>query len=570
MRGLVCAVAWLVCVGAAMAQPAAAASSARAPAPEAPSAEREWRYRIAPGDTLISLAATYLARPEDWQRLQRLNGVSDPRRLVPGSRLRMPYAWLKREAAVAEVVFLQGQVSLQRPGAAAALPVVIGTRVQVADALSTGAQSSLSLRFADGSRLLVSPDSRVSVEQLLVYGRSGITESRLRVDAGGADTEVRPDAERPPVFELRTPAINLGVRGTEFRLRVDAQDGASRIAVTEGRVGAATAREAPAPEGGVEVAAGFGVLALPNEPVSVPRALLPPPRLDPVPGPIQHLPLSLGWSLVEGASGYRAQLFAAERSDALLREALFADSPARWADSADLPDGAYRLRVGALDAFGIEGQHAELRFELRARPLAPVLRQPAPGTVLAADVVQLGWGPGAELNRYRLQVAGAQGFESPLLDRGVDGQQARLALPPGTYQWRVATWTRADAIGNLRQGPFGPPQAFELRAVPPLPVLEPVQFSPTQLLLRWKSLAAGQGLQLQLADNPAFDPVLVERSTWGSEWAIPRPAAGRYHLRIRSVIGDGPVGAYTAPIPLDVPVLPWWERIWLPAAGARP
>jgi hypothetical protein len=541
-----------------------------APVPEATSEEREWRYRIAPGDTLISLATTYMARPEDWQRLQRLNGVSDPRRLVPGSRLRMPYAWLKREAAVAEVVFVRGRVTLQRPGAAADVPVALGTRVQVADALSTGAQSSLSLRFVDGSRLLVSPDSRVSIEQLLVYGRSGITESRLRVDAGGVNTEVRPDAERAPVFEMRTPAINLGVRGTEFRLRVDAQDGASRVEVTEGRVGTAASRDTPGTGSAVEVAAGFGVLARPDEPMLPPRALLPPPRLDFLPGPIEQLPLTLGWSLVEGASGYRAQLFAAERSDALLREALFAGSPARWPDSSDLPDGDYRLRLGALDEFGIEGRQTEMRFELRARPLAPVLRQPAPGARLAAEVVQLSWNPSAEMKRYRLQVAGANGFGSPLLDRGVDGTQVRIALPPGSFQWRVATWTRSDPIGNLRQGPFGLPQAFELRAVPPLPVLEPPQFSPSRLLLRWKALAAGQGLQLQLADNPAFSPVLLEHSTWGSEWSLPRPAAGRYHLRIRSLVGDGPVGAYAAPTTLDVPVLPWWEQIWLPAAGARP
>jgi hypothetical protein len=153
VRQAVCALAWLSCCALAWAEPVPAASAA--PVPEAASSEREWRYRIAPGDTLISLAATYLARPEDWQRLQRLNGVSDPRRLVPGNRLRMPYAWLKREAAVAEVVFVQGQVSLQRPGRAADVPVALGTRVQVADALSTGPRSSLSLRFADGSRLLV-------------------------------------------------------------------------------------------------------------------------------------------------------------------------------------------------------------------------------------------------------------------------------------------------------------------------------------------------------------------------------------------------------------------------------
>ncbi|MBL8301374.1 MAG: LysM peptidoglycan-binding domain-containing protein, partial [Ideonella sp.] len=96
----------------AVAAAAAAAPEARPPvsqvkprAAEARPAAREWRYRVAPGDTLIMLAARYLDDPDNWQSLQRHNQVGDPRRLVPGSTIRIPYDWLRREASVAEVVF---------------------------------------------------------------------------------------------------------------------------------------------------------------------------------------------------------------------------------------------------------------------------------------------------------------------------------------------------------------------------------------------------------------------------------------------------------------------------------
>jgi hypothetical protein len=51
---------------------------------------------------------------------------------------------------------------------------------------------------------------------------------------------------------------------------------------------------------------------------------------------------------------------------------------------------------------------------------------------------------------------------------------------------------------------------------------------------------------------------------------LARPRAGRYHLRFRSGVGDAPVGDFAPPMTLDVPALPWWDQIWLPAAGARP
>src|SRR6185503_20877941 len=87
-----------------LAPPAAAAAAAAAASAPA----TDWHYRVVPGDTLYSIANSYLAPGSGWHRLQRLNRVADPKRLEPGRQLRLPVAWLRAEATVASVAFLSG------------------------------------------------------------------------------------------------------------------------------------------------------------------------------------------------------------------------------------------------------------------------------------------------------------------------------------------------------------------------------------------------------------------------------------------------------------------------------
>ncbi|MDC6166754.1 FecR family protein, partial [Paucibacter sp. XJ19-41] len=216
--------------------PAAAVLAAAALPLQAQTAQAHWNYRIQPGDTLIGLTETYLDGKHSWRDLQRLNKVADPLKLPPGGTLRLPITWLQREASVARVLFTQGDASLLRPPSPAAA-LSAGTELRAGDQLRTGAQSSISLRFVDGSRLLIAPDSRLTLEQLLVYGRSALPAMQLRLDQGGADSRVQPDAAQPPRYEMRTPSVNLGVRGTEFRVQLGAA-GQTRVQVLSGAVAA--------------------------------------------------------------------------------------------------------------------------------------------------------------------------------------------------------------------------------------------------------------------------------------------------------------------------------------------
>lgn len=521
-------------------------------------ATREWHYRIVPGDTLSGIAAAYLLDPAGWRGLQQHNRVDDPRRLQPGQLLRVPYDWLRRDPVAAEVIFVQGAASVRRLGSATAEPVRAGMPVRPGDLLRTGPQASATLRFADGSRLLISPHSEVLVEDLLVYGRSAVADHGLRLQRGGVDVQVPPARGSAPVFEIRTPAINLGVRGTEFRARVvDGDAGRSIVEVLEGRVAAASPTAAVA--GTVSVDAGYGTHALPQQPIAPPRPLLPAPAAAHATSAATDAPARPNWQPVEGAVGYRAQVFADAQGTALLRDAMLTGPAAQWPIEASLPNGRYLLRVRAIDASGLEGRERDLPFTVAMQPSGPRSELPPDGAVIGGDSVNLRWSLQPDALRYRLQLGASRDLTDLLRERVVVGNDTALALPPGVYHWRVAAMAGA-AEAAQRSGAFGPARVFELRAMPPLPELEPVQFSPANLLLRWRPTAAGQGLQVQLASDPAFEQVVFDERTWGAQMQLPRPPAGVYHLRMRSWIGDASAGEFGPAQRLEVPGVPFWGR----------
>src|SRR6186997_2043534 len=63
------------------------------------------------GDTVYDLAAKYLQRPSDWERLRRLNRIENPTRMPIGTPVRIPIAWMRAVPAAARVVLVQGEAT---------------------------------------------------------------------------------------------------------------------------------------------------------------------------------------------------------------------------------------------------------------------------------------------------------------------------------------------------------------------------------------------------------------------------------------------------------------------------
>jgi len=507
-------------------------------------ADADWHYRIQPGDTLITLTDQWMAAPRSWRDLQKLNRVPDPLRLRPGATLRMPLAWLKREASVAETVFARGQVTRLRGTASEALGT--GAALQGGDRIRTGAQSSASLRFADGSRLLIPPDSDVTLEQLLVLGRGALPAVRIGVQQGGADSRVAPNAQRVPLYEVRTPHVNLGVRGTEFRVQTAASQ--SRMQVLAGAVQADGLAAAVAP--------GQGLLAE-GKALSV-APLLPAPDLGGLAPVAERLPLRLSWTGgPTGALTWRAQLYARGDFDRLLLDETVGEPTANWAEARDLPDGDYTLRVRAIDARGQEGLAADAPVRLQARPEPPFLQAPAAGAVSYTGSMSMAWTRNTAAPHVRLQIARDAGFKDLVLQPPpLDAASQEVRLPDGLYHWRVAS---VEAGG--RAGPFSDAQTFELKPPPPAPPPAEPELAGDQLRLRWRADAGVVRYELAWSRTEAFDGAEVQRfNTDKAEIVLPKPAPGTYFLRARAFNAAGAPSAWGQTQTIDVPYPRW---LWL-------
>jgi len=512
-----------------------------------------WMYQVTSGDTLIAITRELLQPSIGWQRVQRLNRVADPYRLMPGTTLRIPVAWLRTEATVAEVVYLVGQVRAERSGSPLAEPLAAGVKLRSGDTVITGASpSALTLRLVDGSRMLIEPDSTLTIAQLLLRGRGGAVDAHLKLDQGSTESRVPPAGAGAPRFRIETPAMNLGVRGTQFRVRAEG-DAGSPVEVLEGSVAAGTgATRAQI------VDAGYGASARTGQPMQAPRRLLEAPALAASQARVERFPLRLEWPALSGAVAYRAQVLVPDSVDQLVLEGRFEQPAVRWAEVAD---GRYTLRVRGIDAEGLEGRDASMGFVVKARPEPPFANEPQVDAAVYGERVVLRWAraPGAE--RVRLQVAVSPDFASPQLDRSdLTGTEHTIELPLGDHHWRLAAIGPGDD-----QGPWSDAQAFTVKPKPSpsSPVLEAPAVGDSGLVFRWRA-SPGARYHYQVARDAAFTDIVVQGPALEPEAVILDPKPGIYLLRVRTIDANGFEGPYGGAQQVEVPRrFNWWLLLFL-------
>ncbi len=510
----------------------------------------EWRYTVTKGDTLIGLIERLMKPATDWRKLQQLNRLPNPLRIAPGTVVRIPVAWLRSDVAVASVSLAQGTVSVRRDsGPLSATPP--GTELRPGDRIETGPQSTLAMTFIDGSRMTITPSSKVQIESLLVYGKTGVTQTRLKIEEGGVDSQVKPMASTASRYVVTTPVFNLGVRGTDFRARFDPVTQIAVSEVLEGRVIASGKTSQ------VSIGAGFGTLAQINSEPKPPVKLLGAPSLKGLPEKLEYVPLSLPWEPEAGAKAYRVKVFQQDALDRQLLEAVFTRPIARW---PDLPDGAYVLQVRSIDADGLEGAVATRKFVLKARPAAPFVSQPAEGAKVYGDSVTFKWSESVVAEQYHLQVASDKEFKALLLDRkDVTGGEFKFAVEPGSYFWRIASIAKGDD-----HGPFGDVFGFVQRKIPESPgAADPPAIGEHEMAFSWKAREPGQKFRYQVSADPQFATIALDTVTPEPTAKFAKPAPGTHYLRLKSIDADGFEGPFGAAqkFVIPEPPTPWWHYL---------
>jgi hypothetical protein len=539
---------WLGAVGA-VAQPAAVSDPQLGPLRS---------YTVVANDTLIGVRDRLLVPEANWQVLQKLNKVKDPRRLVPGSTLLLPEVWFKEQPATAEVLHAFGDATVRRASGTSER-LVGGMVLSGRDVIRTGPQASATLRFADGARLVVRPDAEATLARLTkTLSKQGpVAQTDIGLSRGAVDASVPPTDDaatlRQRRFDIRTPVANLGVRGTSFRSEADGAT--QRVEVLTGRVAAAA--------GGRDttVAAGFGAVAS-AQGVQV-KPLLPAPDVSSTATLIERLPMAVQVAPVAGAVAYVGQLWPAEQPDALRAETRDTANRLRFAE--DLPDGDYLLRLRAVDASNLQGQDATLKLTLNARPEAPFLQRPAPQAVSYEETVTFAWTRQPQAQTYRLQIADDPAFKQVREDRmDLVDTQATVTLPVGTHYWRLAS-IQAGATAQDR-GPFSDAQQLTRKAPPPAPPPAQMQLSSSGLAMRWPASAEpGARYAYQLARDPGFQQIVAQGDTAAPELTLAHPGGGVYHFRVRTLAADGFAGPWGGAQVIELPDNRWWWLL-LPAA----
>lgn len=494
---------------------------------------QDWTYRVRPGDTIWDLSARYLKPSIAWEQLQSHNGIADPYRLPPGSQLRFPVAWLQVQPAPARVLAVRGPVHSQT-GGQPRREVAEGDLLRIGQELFTGDDASVTVVFADDSRLQLREQSRLRFDQLSRYGRTGMVDTRLRLEQGRASNRVTPASGPASRYIIDAPTATSSVRGTVFRVSAGQDGRGAATEVLEGRVQVGNRR-------GQRLVTHGQATRSPSRdarPADL-EALLPAPVLATDPQRLATLPAALAWQPVPDAVGYRVEVVRADQPEVLL----FArDTDTTALTLPDLPPGDLRVLVRAVSAEQVEGRDAEQDFQVRDQPIAPLTVRPLHGQTVNSARPRFEWTRVADAERTVLQIARDPQFLHLLLEQDTRATHLRpvLDLPPGEYAWRVASVDR-----NGDRGRFGQPLPLTITDKPVDPALQPPEAAKGQLTLRWQAGEPGQRYRVQLDRRGDFATPLLDRELDQPEVTVKRPWRGTLHVRVQYIDEDGYAGPFS-------------------------
>lgn len=419
------------------------AHAAQAQAP----AEAAVTYTVQPRDNLIGIAGKVLASPESWPEVARLNGMQRPNSITVGQKIQIPLRLMKWVPSQASLTSATGDVKIN------GLPATAGATVSEGDRLEAGASSSALISLQDGSRIQVMPGSLAELVNHRQYGLkdgdrtinwfSGL----LRLTKGAVEALVTPGVERAAPLRVITPTSVVGVRGTHFRVAIDAQD---RSEVMEGLVVAENTTQAVQ----AELPAGNGAVIRPEVKNIEVRPLLAAPDLSAAPAQA-HERQPWAWPASAGAEAWRVQLAA----DAGFNQIFFERKVAAPSlDVSAIPRGQWHARVRGIDSVGLEGFDARRTIEIVAAP-APTWTLSRSTLSFRGGTTRLSWAPAEPALQtgvqWRAQVLKADGVAVSAPLTFAPGPFTELHIAPGTYSVRID--------GQDAQGTPFLPQRFQLQ-----------------------------------------------------------------------------------------------------------
>ena len=503
---------------------------------------------ILKNDNLVNICKKYLEQPNDWKTIAKVNQLENPHMLYPGKTLQIPSILLKGVPIDGFVTFLKGRAMSLLPGETEWAELDMGDPVGQGTQLKTGIESVVEITFEDGTSFFIRPETTISI-QTSRKKAPGYMIQKLFMPAGRTLMNIKKSTGQESRFEIHTPSAVSAARGTQFRVSVDKED-ITRTEVLAGIVGVeAMGRE-------VRLDPGQGTWVKKGKAPKAPKTLLLPPSLINLKALYQILPSLFTLPRVDNAVSYRVMFSTEPVFKNVVKMAVVGASGE--VDLKNLEDGTYYCQARSIDRYGLEGLPSQPKaFEIRVNPLPPFIQKPFDGQEFRKETVTLEWLSVPDAKGYQIQIAKDPGFTSVQMDfDGVTETRKKIRLDDfSEYFFRIRSMA-PDQFKGVWSDPIG----FTFLEPPKAPPVDPPQMDESKINLRWQDLGQNITYHFQMATDPQFKDIRMDRITENPHISFEKPEkAGTYHIRISAIDPQGYEGQFTPSQNFEIEKFPYWE-----------
>lgn len=494
---------------------------------------------IEKGTNLIKLTRKYCTSHYHWKEIAKINKLSPPYTIIAGSTLYAPIELVKKEKVVARVASVIGGVFIVKHGKKLTR-VVKGGEVFPGQTIVTEEDGFAHIIFPDNKYTRIASNSKFTLTYMVRLVDDSL-KAEFFLEKGRITHSVKKKLKANETFSTRTPVSVTGVRGTEYRVKMEK----SQTNVVETLRGVVELRG-----GGrsVKIKGGEGVIVekgkSPTAPVKLPQIV----QGIEVQEIYRKLPIVITAPSQAEIKKYRLSVTTdAEGTDTVLE--LLA-TPGQEFTLLAVPDGKYFGFLTAIGQNNLESlPMAPVVFRLRTIPGPPLVKVPLDGKVIFGDKVDLTWLDQEHAEQYFVQVASDEVFSMVVDEKLQDGTVYKGSnLAEGRYFFRVQSVAK-DGFRSL----FSLTDRWQMRQKPTLKSFEGSLEDGVHL--KWGNMGEDIIYDLQMSKKKDFTSLVkdvhgLQTPSFSLKDSL---EPGTYYVRVRGVMENGQISPWTPYQILKIP-----------------
>ncbi len=482
----------------------------------------DWSYTVRPGDNLWNITDMLLLDQSYRIRLQEYNKIQNGDVIQPGSLLSIPVPWLKVKPASATLVSFSGTVEIRRADGTSNTSPGPGDQLNAADSVTTSANSSAIVEFADGSRIFLDPETTVTLNTISSFDQNGMIDTSFRLRGGRVESRVIPGAAPETRFRVLTPPAIAAVKGTDFNVAYEPDNRKTLAEVSTGLIGMNAAGVE------VEVPAGFGSATIQGEAPGKPVKRLPATDLSGLQDRLLTDQVSFSWPTVSGSVFYAVELLESQNSKFVSTHKIEKSE----IQFPSLAINTYTIHVRAVDDIGLRSDVATHVFEVISKPSVPLLNSPTDNSDHVEPVLTFSWEGNSSEGIFNFQLSTIDTFASLLVDSS-ELQQPSFQPPPvipGAYYWRVS-FTDSDGYTS----DWSDIRTFTMHEKPGVPTLSDVSLRQEALEIHWDKQSHAIAYQIEISTDNQFAKIIQQQRIEDNNYVLENAPFGLLYLRVASI-----------------------------------